>query len=72
MISSREIPQVKINSKIDVKAEFGMLVTNFASFQNLGEGKNNVLGFEIKPKSCVTEIVPSAVIQHVTKNSDRL
>ena len=51
-----------------------MLATNFASFHEIGDDPENtdILSFEIKPKSGVTEFVPSSVLNHVTVNRESM
>jgi hypothetical protein len=51
-----------------------MLASNFASFHEIGDDKeaNEVLSFEIKPKSGVTEFVPSCVHKYIDENKEQL
>jgi len=51
-----------------------MLASNFASFHEIGDDKeaHQVLSFEIKPKSGVTEFVPSCVHKYIDENKKQL
>jgi hypothetical protein len=51
-----------------------MLASNFASFHEIGDDKeaHQVLSFEIKPKSGVTEFVPSCVHKYIDENKNQL
>jgi hypothetical protein len=67
MISKRDMSLIRSESNIDFNSKLGMLATNFASFHEADEEVDNfnVLSFEIKPKSGVTEYVPSKVLKYI-------
>jgi hypothetical protein len=73
-ISKRDMSLIRSESTIDLEAPVGMLATNFASFHEIGDDPENtdILSFEIKPKSGVTEFVPSSVLNHVTMNRESM
>ncbi len=74
MINARDMTLIRSESKIDFSAKLGMLATNFASFHEADEEVTNfnVLSFEIKPKSGVTEYVPSIVKKFIEENKTDL
>jgi hypothetical protein len=73
-ISKRDMTLIRSESTIDYDAPVGMLATNFASFHEIGDEteKTDIVSFEIKPKSGVTEYVPSSVINHTIENREKL
>ncbi len=73
-IEKRDMSLIRSDSKIDFTAKLGMLASNFASFHEIGDHKedHDILSFEIKPKSGVTEFVPSCVHKYIEESKHNL
>ena len=71
-ISKRDMKLIRSESKIDQTAKLAMLATNFASFHESNEDPEiyDIFCFEIKPKSGVTEYVPSKAHKYIVQNND--
>ena len=62
-LSGRDKKMIRSESTIDMNAPLAMLVTNFSSYHEIDDEPDNtdVISFETKPKSGVTEYVPTKV-----------
>lgn len=70
----RDMSMIRSDSSIDFKNPLALLVTNFSSIHEVGEdqSKTTVLSFETKPKSGVTEYIPSITHKFIEDNRDSL
>ena len=73
-LAVRDMTMIRSECNIDFKHPQAMLLTNFSSYHEPGEDQENtnVLSFEIKPKSGVTEYVPKIVKDYIQANRDKL
>jgi len=62
---------IRSESKIDFKNPLALLITSFASVQE-DEETCSILSFETKPKSGVTEFVPSVTREYIDKHREEL
>ena len=71
-IKERDMSLIRSESTIDFKTPIAMLVTNFSSFHEVTDDPEltNVITFEVKPKSGVTEYVPSVALKYIQDNQE--
>lgn len=71
MLHERDMSLIRSESKIDFKNPLAQLITSFASVREQGE-TCSIMSFETKPKSGVTEYVPSVTRQYVETHREEL
>jgi hypothetical protein len=71
-LSTRERKGVRSEATIDFTSPMALLATNFAAFHEPEDdpSRSNVITFETKPKSGVTEYVPSEALKYLQEHKD--